>query len=439
MKNMKKTLTISLIGIMISSMVFGGCTKSPATQPGASAAPAKNTTLRVGWWGNTTRNERTQKVFDLYSKKFPNVTFEGEVVAWDGYWDKLATQTAANMLPDIIQQDYSYIGQYIDKKLLEDLNPYVKNGLLDTKDVNKDILASGTKNGGLFALSLGTNTQCILLDKAAFDKAGIKIPDFSWTWKDFEDTAGKLVTTVKLPSEPVFFSNPKMLLEYMARQQGKPLYKADGTALGFDDPKVIEDMLTRALNLTKSGVYVKPDSLVSVKATEDNPIVKGTAAIGSAWSNQYVAYSQAAKRELVLMSFPTDGGKPGQYLKPSMFFSVTSKSENKDEAVKFINYFTNDIDANAILLAERGVPISSKVRDGIKSKVDKDTQATFDFVGAAEKFTSPIDPPEPTGAGEIQTIVKTVYDEVVFQKTTPKDGAAKIFKQCNDVLAKNKK
>ena len=71
--------------------------------------------------------------------------------------------------------------------------------------------------------------------------------------------------------------------------------------------------------------------------------------------------------------------------------------------------------------------------------VDKDTQATFDFVGAAEKFTGPIDPPEPPGAGELQTIIKNVYDEVVFGKTTPKDGAAKIMKQCNDVLAKNKK
>lgn len=439
---MKKALSIILAGVTVASMIFTGCSKSPAssgTNATASNAPAKKTTLRVAWWGNTTRNERTQKVFDLYSQKFPNVTFEAEVVAWDGYWDKLATQTAANMLPDVIQQDYSYIGQYIEKKLLEDLNPYIKKGLLDTTNISKDIIASGSKNNGFYAMSLGTNTQAILLDKAAFQKAGVDLPKPEWTWKDFEDITNKLATNAKMPSEPLFFTNPKQLLEYMVRQTGKPLFKEDGTGFGFDDQKIVEEMLDRALKLTKAGAYTKPDTLVSVKAIEDNPISKGTASIGSGWSNQYVAYSDAAKRDLVLMTFPTNGGKPGQYLKPSQFFSVSSKSENKDEAVKFVNYFTNDVDANKILLAERGVPVSSKVREGIKDLVDAKSKTTFDFVAMAEKYTGPIDPPEPPGAGEVQKIIKDTYDEVMFGKTTPADGAAKIMKQCNDVLAKNKK
>jgi len=198
-------------------------------------------------------------------------------------------------------------------------------------------------------------------------------------------------------------------------------------------------MFAMALKLTKAGVYIKPEVLVPVKVVEDNPFSKGTAVIGSGWSNQFVAFSTAAKRPIVMAMPPKGGDKPGLYVKPSMFFSLSAKSALKDEGVKFINYFTNDVDANKVLLAERGVPLSSKVRDGIKDAVPEATRMTFDYLSQVEKVAGPIDPPEPSGSAEVLKAIKASYDEVVFGKTTPKDAAAKFMKTANEVLAKNKK
>lgn len=444
---MKKVLSVVLASAIIASVGITGCSKNepapaqsgtPAAQTTQTAAPAKKITLRVAWWGNQVRNERTQKAMDLYNKNNPNVSFEGEFVAWDGYWDKLATQSAANNLPDVIQQDYAYIGQYTSKKLMEDLNSYVKSGVLNTKDISENVIASGTVDGGFYALSLGTNSQCLYIDPAAFQKAGVTVPKSDWTWKDFEDVLTKVAKGSGMVSEPLWFSDPNGLLEYMVRQTGKTLYSKDGTALGFDDAKIVEELYDRALRLTKAGVYPKPDTLTSVKAIEDNPISKGTAFLGSGWSNQLVGFATAAKKPLNVIQLPA-GSKPGAYLKPSQFFSVSSKSANKEESVKFINFFTNDIEVNKILLAERGVPVSSKVRDGIKSLVDENTQKTFDFIALAEKNSAPIDAPEPPGAAEVKKACKNFYDEVLFEKTSPKDAAAKYMKQANEILAKNKK
>ena len=51
--------------------------------------------LRMVWWGSQERHDATLKVLDLYKEKNPNVTFETEFSGWEGYWDKLATQSAA--------------------------------------------------------------------------------------------------------------------------------------------------------------------------------------------------------------------------------------------------------------------------------------------------------------------------------------------------------
>lgn len=43
------------------------------------------------WWGNQTRNERTQAALDLYSEQNPGVTFDTQPAEWNDYWTKLST------------------------------------------------------------------------------------------------------------------------------------------------------------------------------------------------------------------------------------------------------------------------------------------------------------------------------------------------------------
>ena len=51
--------------------------------------------MRLAWWGNPTRDERTLKAADMFMAKYPEVKIESETTGWAGYWDKLNTQAAA--------------------------------------------------------------------------------------------------------------------------------------------------------------------------------------------------------------------------------------------------------------------------------------------------------------------------------------------------------
>src|SRR5512138_523396 len=116
---------------------------------------AKKVTLRLAWWGNPTRDERTLKVVDLYMSKNPDVTIEIETTGWAGYWDKLGSQAAARNLPDIIQQDYTYITGYANKKLLLDLSSYVMSKKINLTGVPDTFTSGGKVNGKLYGISLG--------------------------------------------------------------------------------------------------------------------------------------------------------------------------------------------------------------------------------------------------------------------------------------------
>ena len=67
--------------------------------PGAGSSSPDGAEMRMGWWGNQTRTELTNQVIQAYQGANPGVTVAGEPAEWAGYWDRLATQTAADNAP----------------------------------------------------------------------------------------------------------------------------------------------------------------------------------------------------------------------------------------------------------------------------------------------------------------------------------------------------
>jgi multiple sugar transport system substrate-binding protein len=405
------------------------------------AAPNK-VTLRLCWWGNPTRDARTMQAVQMYMAKNPNVTIETETTGWGGYWDKMASQAAANNLPDIIQEDYSYITQYAEKNLLLDLTPYVKSKKIDLTNVPDTYTSGGKVKNKLYGINLGTNAWSIIYDPAVLQKAGVAAPSADWTWADFEKISTVIFTKTGVQTQILSTIDPRVMFENMIRQTGKAFFNPkDGASLGFTDPKVLINFYEMQLRLLKAGVMVKPDVAFVTTTPQETPFAKGQAWLEYVWSNQVVAYAAAANRPVAIAMVPqiANSKRPGTYLKPSMFFSISKSSANKEEAIKFVNYFVNDIEVNKILLAERGIPIVAPVRNVLKGMVDPVNKQVFEFIeSVGNKHASPIDPADPPGAGEVLKIFRTIDQEVLYGTASPKDGAAKLMKQANEILAKNK-
>ncbi|OXM86919.1 ABC transporter substrate-binding protein [Paenibacillus rigui] len=439
---MKKAMTL----ILSAALVFTGCSsgggastapagdKKPEAAAGTSKDPVK---LRIAWWGGQARHDYTLKVIELYQQKNPNVKIEAEYAAFDDYWKKLAPQAAANDLPDIIQMDMSYLAQYGGRGQLEDLKPYTTKGTLDVKDVAPNVVSSGEYDGKLYQLSLGTNALGATADTELLKKVGAEVPAKNWTWDDMGKIGEKLKANGKLISDYMRYD---VFFPYYLRTVGQKMYAADGTQLGYTDDKAFVDYYKRYQGWYDKGYFLSLDKLGQKKfIPEDDEMVMGNAFASIAWSNQYVAMSAAAKRPLDLLPIPGPDGNKGLFLKPSMGFSVSKNSKQKEEAVKFINFFVNDIDANKIIKGERGVPISSKVKEALKPSLTPAEAKVFDYVAWAEQNSSPMDPPNPVGSVEVEKLLKDLSEQILYKKISVEDAAAKFRKDANAILAKNKK
>ena len=440
---MSRHVSRTIAGILVvAGLWLTGADLPPVA---AQGAPVE---LRVAWWGSQDRHNRTIKAIELFQKKYPNVKVTYEFAGWGDYWTKMTTQAAGRNLPDVMQQDYAYITEWSSRGLLAPLDDYVKSGTIDTKDVADAAIKGGVVGGKLYGVNLGSNSQCWVLDLDAFKKAGVALPAANWTWADFEKTTVALQQKLGIwGMGSQTWDNQIWGALYLSSGQWR--YAADGSKIGYESDKPLVDHYQMLLRLQKAGALVpRADEVASYNqetSVEMTPLVSRKAAMAYFWSNQIVAVWKAAggdERNLMLHPLPrVTGGKSANFLKPSQFFSVTTHSKAPKEAAMFIDFFTNSIEANEVLLAERGVPISSKVQQALRPKLGRSQAEMFGYLERVSKDVQPIPPADPPGHTEI---VKNVYDPqvvepVAFSRLEPDKAAALLRQEANAILAKAKK
>jgi multiple sugar transport system substrate-binding protein len=412
--------------------------------PAAAAAPAagEKIELRIAWWGSQKRHDDTIKVIEMYEAENPNVDITYEFASFNDYWTKLAPQAAGGNLPDIMQQDYARIEEWVANDWLMPLDGFVESGAIDLSDVPAGSINGGRIGGALYGLNLGNNSQAFILDTDAFAKAGLELPAQNWTWQEFEQTVLALHEKTGIWGMGPGLDN-EQIWKSLYLGHGEWSYSNDGNQIGYTDDQIYADYLHMLLELQEAGAIPSREEVVARftgVGPENDPIVTQESAIASYWSNQIVAIQSAAgeNRNFYLAHLPRpEGGQPSNYLKPSMFFSITKHAKHPEEAAKFINYFTNNLEANKVLMAERGVPISPKIQESLKPLLGKSQTAMFDFLARVEADSSPIRPADPAAHADLIDNIywPEVIDPVLFGLITPEEGVATLRKLGGELLA----
>ncbi len=428
---MTKTLTRREFG----GVLAGAAAASTLASVGAYAAAGE--TVRLIWWGNPDRDRRTNEVIDLYTKD-TGTEVVPETYAWNDYWQKLATQAAGRNLPDLIQMDYRYIFEYARRQQLAALDDLIGQQLA-AANFDPNQLASGKVDDKLYGVSMGANSMSYIYKKPVVEDLGVAGWDpTTWTNDDFV-AMGKSVKD-KLPDGMFFIDNNgyrEPVLETWVRQRGKALYKEDGT-LGYD-----LDDLTAFFAFWKmiqdEGLSPPADvqSQDSDGKMETSMFVTGKALFGFSHSNQLVANQKLVPEEVNITMIPNQtDGKPGQYLKPSMLLSIAETSSDKEAAAALMNFFITDKAANAILQIERGVSGDPAVRESILGGLSDTEKKIIDYLDIVATSVSPLPPPPPKNAGELDRALRPAWDAISFEQDSVEDGAKKYYDNAVAILAR---
>ena len=447
----KKIAAATMAGAMALSLAAcgGSNTASTSTAAGAvtsEAAADSNTSgekkLTVTWWGNQTRNERTISTLNLYAEQNAGVTFDPQVAEWADYWNKLATASAGKALPDIIQMDYKYLDQYIKNGLLTDLTPYVEDGTLDVSNIDEGILNAGKgSDGGLYAICIGENAPALVYNKTLLDENGITVKD-NMTVDEFKALCKEVYEKTGYKSN-YYYNQGENNLEYVLRAKDITLFENGklGAASADDFNQyfgVFEDGIKEGWMLSASSFAER-----NIGTIEQDPLVYGSDPANRSWctflwTNSLSAIKAAAPEgmELGITTWPSDDAKKSNYLKPGQFFCVSSDSKDPVEAAKVIDFFTNSVDANKILLAERGVPASTVVADAIAPDLDAGTQSGMTFIkNVIAPNCSQINVAPPEGTSEVVNLLKQLEEQLCYGQITAQEASEQFFTQGNAFLA----
>lgn len=410
----------------------------------AETAAQDPVTITITWWGGQGRHDYTQKLLDLYTSENPHVTFEAVPSGWDGYFDKLATNAATASMPDIVQMDYMYIATYAANGTLADIGQYIADGVIDVSGIDANILASGNIGGKAVGLPLSTSIMALSYNPAVLEEAGVAAPTTDWTWAEFQEIMKKIASTTGKFGAGYSPFDDTNILNYWVRQHGSSLFAADKKSLGYEDDAILTEFLQLWKDLIDAGAAPNPDEYeqIATLGKEAGPVITGNAGFRSDWNNYTVIAAGAGNATLKMVTPPlrdSANEHKGLWLKPGMFFSIAESSKVKDECARFINWFVNSEEANAIIMGERGTPISAKIREYLiaSGKLSDQQIDMFNYVDIAAKYSGLTPAADPAGISEINRTFKDIAYSVFYGQRTPAEAAAQFRTEANEILAAN--
>jgi multiple sugar transport system substrate-binding protein len=396
------------------------------SQSGSEGAAA---TLRVSTWGNDSRLKLTQQAVDAFTAANPDIKVTVENNDWTAYWDKLATMTAGNNAPDVIQMDESYIAAYGARDALLDLNTV--KGDLDLSAMDPKVLETGNVGGTLVGAPIGVANFSVAVNPEVLKKAGVSMPsDETWTWDQFGEAAAQV--TEKLGSQGVYgldgFGTSTAELGAWARQKGEEVWPTNS-------PGVSQATITSFFEYANKLVAMKAAPPAELQAENAGETLDATlfatnkAAFHLLFHTQISAFGAASGTQMNLLRLPSQGTgqSPKMVNKASMYWSVSSRSEQADASAKLIDFLLTDPAATKVLTTERGIPAIPAVQKEVAPLLDPQAKVALDF---SQSIASELVPPPqvtPPNASGFSAEFTPVATEVLFGKSSPADGAAKVL------------
>jgi multiple sugar transport system substrate-binding protein len=426
--SLRKTMTV------ISAASLLGLTAA-CSSPSANQPDNDNVEIRFSWWGNAGRAELTNKAIREFEAANPTIKVKPEYGDISGYFDKLATQMAANDAPDVITMGGAYPAEYANRGALLDLAKV--KGSLDLSKMDQGALENGQVQGKQYGVSTGANALAIVVNPTVLQAAGVALPDDSkWTWDDFAKVAADV--TAKSPKGT--YGTATVLthdsLDAFARQRGESLYTQDGQ-LGLSQ-ETVQDYFDYSVKLSESGAAPTASETVEKLnvSTEQTLMGMGKAGMMLTWSNSLSALSKASGTELQLLKLPGETPTPGIWLQSSQFYTISARSKHTDAAAKLVSFLVNSESAAKIIQSDRGVPSNSGMRTAIQDILTpqgKVEAAYIDKVGKMDFAPTFIGP---TGSTAVSEITARINTDVLFKRLTPDKAAEQWISESKAAIGK---
>ncbi|SDT31576.1 ABC transporter substrate-binding protein [Microlunatus soli] len=396
----------------------------------AGCAPGSGNRIRAYWWGDNALNKAVRTVLSGYADSH-GLAVSTESAPFDGYWDKLATQTGGGNPPDLIMMSASYLPEYASKKTLLALDDHVGKGTdtasLDTAALDEGLTEFGSVDGKLYAVVAATNALGLVTDHDALAGLGLKDPTDAMDW----DALGSLATKInKLSSGKVYglqdSGGDLVAFTVWLRQQGTELFDDDGKLAA--SRQQFAGWLAWWQRMREQG-GVMPAKLTAQGSGEisTSGLVTKKAAMGIAWTQDFVSLSGLVDDDLRITLLPSAGEEEGNWINAASLWSASADTKHSDDVVGLINHLVTSEESARTLKTVLGGPPTEQARKIVAPTLDGPDKAAIEFMQAITEHSRPLNRLWPPAFTVLRTEFTRINESIGFGKTSVQKGVSDFF------------
>lgn len=366
---MKKKFATLLVAAMLA-MSLVACSNKESSS--TSNEGSKKTTIR--FYGSD--SEYNQNIVAGFEKENPDIKVEIVPIDFDNAEQVIKTGIASGDPVDVSFYWGTNINAFVDNDMAYDFTKDLEANNNEWKDTFIPIyLDAGKLNDRYYAISYQPVIETLYYNADIFKENGIEIPK---TWDEMLE-ACRILKEKEIYGIGNWSGQNHQLMIFAYQQMANAGILDEVTSGNVDLTTV--DAFKPSLEMLKTAYeenywYPGEGALVATKDQVQAAFYQGKIAMLFDAGSNIGAYQEECDFELGIMRFPTpteDSLYPVNVVTNALF--IPSNAKHKDEAVKFIKYYTSDAGMQEIIKSGR-LPSTVSMQDSVSNELMKNLLAT---------------------------------------------------------------
>lgn len=375
--------------------------------------------------------ERNARAFE---QQFPQVKVETNWVTGT-YAEKIIAMVTAGTPPDAMATTRPIAPGWATQGITLALDPYLQRGGFREADYFPSAVAPWRYGGKLYALPREVDSWTLWYNRRAFDEAGVKPPDETWTWETFVERAQRLTRREGGSPQYGFFpaAFTHKLWVAVAAQNGSRLYDREAlpTRLLIDQPGVTDALQWVADLRHKWRVIPTEEELAQIPNASGTTVFQGgRVAMMLGESTNAVRFADSIKDFPYDVAVPPKGKQHGTWLGGACY-TVPKGTSKREAGVQFI-MFVSGLEGQRIIAEERfGTPAIKQVAE---SDLFLKTAPPANKKALRQAFDWGAGPPMTPVFSDVEAALATELNQTWAGRRLAKDSVAAAWPRVQDLM-----
>ncbi|HCS37098.1 MAG TPA: sugar ABC transporter substrate-binding protein [Sphaerochaeta sp.] len=327
---MKKLVLVLSVLLLATIQLFAAGAQEKASQ--------EEVTLSVMWFNDANESDVFMDTIADYLAENPHVKIDMQVVAFSDYEQKLKLMISGGNPPDVARVTNNHLAALISS--LEPIEGYVDDvKAVETQFMPASVAFAKDDKGILRAYPTEATANGMIVNKTAFDNAGIDVAKLSetWTWDQWEEAARKVIAANDKIKYGLAVDFTPHRFSTLMFQMGGRFMNSEQSAMQFNNPGTLAAIETFK-RYHDTGLIPKSVWLGSENPAELFQAGIVASHIGGSWNIN--TYNQNVKDfEWIVVHNPK--GAIVSSVPGGKFIASFKDSKNKEEAQRLMAVFSD--------------------------------------------------------------------------------------------------